>query len=151
MGSSESLDSALDDITELVESREEGANVIIMGDFNGDIGSSGGPRGVRRATPRGESVMKLFDRHGLIPANMQKVAKGPVDTYEGQVNGSTLDYIAVPAVLFNAVTEVVVHDWAALNTSDHTPVSASLSIHGIYHASNEVTLPGHIKWNKLSP
>ena len=45
MGSSESLDSALDNITELVESREEGANVIIMGDFNGDVGASGGPMG----------------------------------------------------------------------------------------------------------
>ena len=87
-----------------MESREDEASVIIMGDFNGDIGSSGGPRGIRRATPCGELVMKFFNRHGLIPTNMLQSAKGPVDTYEDQVNGSTPDYIAVPATLINSVS-----------------------------------------------
>ena len=60
MGCSESLDSSLDDITEVIESREEGARIIVMGDFNGDVGTSGGPRSTRNPTNRGEKVMKFF-------------------------------------------------------------------------------------------
>ena len=45
LGSGESLDNSLDEITEVIESREEGAHVCILGDFNGDVGTAGGPRG----------------------------------------------------------------------------------------------------------
>ena len=150
MGCSESLDSALDDITELVESRETDANVIVLGDFNGDVGSSGGPRGTRRATPRGEKVANFFNRHSLIPVNMQYITRGPVDTYEGQVNGSTLDYIAVPHELMDSVTNSLVHEWAALNTSDHVPISVTLSLNIATRTNDDSKTVGHIKWNKLT-
>ena len=151
MGCRESLDSALGDITELIESREAGANIVVMGDFNGDVGSSGGPRGKRNATPRGEKVARFFNRHSLIPVNMHYVTRGPVDTYEGQVNGSTLDYIAVPHELFDSVTDSLVHDWSALNTSDHVPISVTMSLCVATHTYDDSKVTGHIKWKKLSP
>ena len=150
MGCSESLDSSLDDITEVIESRDEGAKVVLMGDFNGDIGSSGGPRGYRVATNRGEKVMNFFRRHKLVPMNMQQGAVGPVDTYEGQVNGSTLDYIAVPAEICHLVTECHVHEWSCLNTSDHAPVSAAILVKGLSFHDCTVKHGGHIKWGKMS-
>ena len=59
-GSREALDVSLDDITEVIESRERGAHVIILGDLNGDVGKLGGPRGIRDAMPRGREVMRFF-------------------------------------------------------------------------------------------
>ena len=90
-GSREPLDASLDDVT---ESQERGAHVIILGDFNGDVGNLG-PRGICDATSRGGEVMTFFLRHGLIPINMQDLTERPVNTYEGAVNGSTLRYLVL--------------------------------------------------------
>ena len=121
-----------------------------MGDLSGDVGNAGGRRGTCNATPRGEKVMKIFNRHSLTPVNMQCISSWPVDTYEGHVNGSTLDYIAVPVELFNFVSESFVHGWAALNTSDHVPVSVTLALGGLSRNSTLGETKGHIKWKKLS-
>ena len=110
----------LDEITAIIESREESAHIIVLGDCNGDVGSAGSPRGVRNATPRG---LKVMNRHGLVPLNMLRGSGGPIDTYEGAVNGSTLDYVAIPAELLDQVVGCNVSEWSPLNTSDHTPVS----------------------------
>ena len=69
--SCESIESTLDKISEVIESRDEGARVITV-NFNGDVGSGGGPRG--------DKVLRFFDRHGLVPLNMQETASGPIDT-----------------------------------------------------------------------
>ena len=150
MGSTESLDACLDDITEIIESRETGAQIVILGDFNGDVGYDGGPRGTYKATHRGEKVVQFFKRHGLLPLNMTEGATGPVNTYMGQINGSTLDYIAVSPILANFASGCIVHEWDGLNTSDHLPVSASISISGIGTRVNAGQSKGHIKWNKLT-
>ena len=149
-GSCDSLDNSLDDITEVIESREEGAHIVVLGDFNGDVGSLGGPRGTRNPTLRGTKVMRFFDRHGLSPLNMQKFAGGPVDTYEGIVNGSTLDYIAVSPGLIKAVSQCNVSSWSELNTSDHFPVKAAIRLHGIARVEYVGVHRGFIKWSKLS-
>ena len=82
---------------------------------------------------------------------MQLCASGPVDTYEGQVNGSTLDYIAVSSVLCNQPYERIVSEWDSLNTSVHLPVNAIIRSSGILYSGNKIPLKGHIKWNKLTP
>ena len=149
-GSSEPLETTLDEITEVVESREVGAHVIILGDFNGDVGCAGGPRGCREATPRGEKVMRFLNRHSMTPVNMQHIATGPVDTYDGLLNGSTLDYVMVPLTVLGDVLSCKVHDQHVLNTSDHRPVSASISIKGISSVPEVTQNKGHLKWGKLS-
>ena len=149
-GSSESLVASLDDVTEVIESREPGAIITVMGDFNGDIGFNGGPRGARIATPRGKKIIGFFVRHQLSPLNMQLSASGPVDIYQGQVNGSTLDYIAVSSVLCNQPYECFVSEWDSLNTSDHLPVNA-IRTSGILYSEHKTPLKGHVKWNKLTP
>ena len=151
MGSSESLEASLDDVTEVIESRETGSIITVLGDFNGDIGGAGGNRSSRAATPRGEKVMRFFDRHGLIPLNMRGGATGPVDTYQGNINGSTLDYIAVSSIIYNRPYSCCVVDWDPLNTSDHLPVKANVSIDGIVCSKNASSRKGHIKWSRLTP
>ena len=149
-GSNESLEASLDEIAEVIESRDAGAHIITLGDFNGDIGRDGGPRGTRGATSRGEKVIHFFDRHGLIPLNMREGTLGPVDTYMGNVNGSTLDYIAVSPFLASLTVKCFVHELHELNTSDHLPLSAIFSLCGICIESREHDKVGHIKWKKLS-
>ena len=56
-GSHEALNTSLNELSEVLRDRELGAHVIVMGNFNGDIGRLGGPRGVRDATPRGCEVL----------------------------------------------------------------------------------------------
>ena len=151
-GSRESLDASLDEVSELINSREAQAHVILLGDFNGDVGSSGGPRGYRTPTARGSKVMAFFNRHDLIPVNMHQCTTGPVDTYEGQVSCTTLDYIAVPSCILPSVTASKVYEQSALNTSDHVPLSATLSLGGFKRAaSDEQNCKGRIKWEKLTP
>ena len=52
LGSVDDLGSALDELAEVVERRDPDANLCIMGDFNGDVGTSCGERGVRPPTRR---------------------------------------------------------------------------------------------------
>ena len=91
-----------------------------------------------------------MQRHGLVAVNMQDNAKGPINTYEGVVIGSTLDYIAVPAVLSNWVNECCVSEWSELNTSYHIPVSATVRITGVSRLNNLNPCKGQIKWKKMS-
>ena len=92
-----------------------------------------------------ERLCVFFCRHGLVPTNIQERTKGPVDTYEGIVNGSTLDYIVVPAEVYGYVTECSVGEWCELNTSDHFPVSATTRIDGIARICKENMSKGRIK------
>ena len=70
-GSYEDLGASLDEMSEIVESREEGAQVIICGDFNGDMGELGGPRGRINPSDRGRLVYEFFCRHSMIATNLQ--------------------------------------------------------------------------------
>ena len=151
-GSRETLEASLDEVTEVIESREPQAHVVLLGDFNGDVGNAGGPRASRNPTPRGSKVMEFFNRHDLTTVNMQEFTDGPVDTYEGQVNGSTLDYIAVPSSLLPAVTSCKVYGWSELNTSDHVPLSATLNLDAFKrNVTDEHKHKGRIKWENLTP
>ena len=149
-GNYESIEASIDEISELIHSREDRAMIVVAGDFNGDVGRQGGPRGLREATSRGKKVQTFFDRHDLIPLNMQEGATGPVETYEGPLSKSTLDYIAIPSVMLPQVIKCYVHDWSALNTSDHLPVSAHLYLKEVLYTHIETRPKGRIKWEKLS-
>ena len=81
---------------------------------------------------------------------MQPYTEGPIDTYEGHINGSTLDYIGVPAEICHLFTRCFVHEWSSLNTSDHVPISATIDVSGITYVEGNIESVGQIKWGKLS-
>ena len=99
MGSDDDLGTSLDELSEVIGDREQGYRVIVMGDFNGDIGSGDGERGIRAATGRGQLVRDFMVREGLIAVNMLVSARGPIDTFEGPNSVATLDYIMVSGEL----------------------------------------------------
>ena len=89
MGAGEDLGTSLDELSEVVECRDPGGDIIIMGDLNGDIGSFEGGGGSRESTQRGELVRGFMRRKDLIATNMMLDAKGPSITFEGPFNSST--------------------------------------------------------------
>ena len=148
-GGDEDLGTVLDEVSEVVESREPGSHVIVLGDYNGDVGSLGGPRGSGVPTPRGRLVMNFFERHGLVAMNMQGSATGPVDTFNCHNSSSTLDYIAVPLYLMAQVKECAVSEWDALNTSDHTDVWLCLQFKNKAKSDYKPKPMGKLKWDKV--
>ena len=150
LGSVDDLGSVLDELAEVVERRDPGSNLCIMGDFNGDVGSSYGDRGVRPSTARGLLVCDFIRRMGLTPLNMLGLASGPVDTYEGPFSSSTLDYILVFACLEQLVTECHVAEWEALNLSDHTPIQASLKLGDIPRHQRAELAARRVRWDRMN-
>ena len=151
MGSDEDLGTSLDDLAEVIGFREVGASVVIMGDFNGDIGRGEGGRGVRVSTVRGRMVREFMLRENLVAANMLTSAQGPIDTFEGPLNVATLDYIMVSGELTNKIRWCEVADWHPVNGSDHTSVHAELDMGEIpVHTGVEVKSSG-VRWDKMTP
>ena len=144
-GSQEDLRTVLDEISEIVDSRENGSHVILLGDFNGDIGSSGVPRGYRAPTQRGKYVMDFLNRHSMIAMNMQAMSKGPVDTFESHNGKSSIDFIVVPTYMRDRINDCWVD---ALNTSDHLDIHMTLSVNGSTNAAEEPEILGRVKWER---
>ena len=150
LGSVDDLGSALDELAEVVERRDPGSNLCIMGDFNGDVGTSYGVRGARPPTARGLLVCDFIRRNGLTPMNMAGLALGPVDTFQGPFSSSTLDYILVSASLEHLVTECHVAGWDALNLSDHTSVHAFLKFGDIPRHQRADVAASRVRWDKMN-
>ena len=63
-GSPEEYATAINDLIEIIDSREEGSNFIIGGDINGDLGSACGSRSKGKVNDRGTiflEVVKLYN------------------------------------------------------------------------------------------
>ena len=129
-GSEEDLETVLDELSEIVESREPNSQSILLGDFNWDVGSHGGPRGLRTPTRRGRYIMRFLSRHGLTAMNMQIESCGPIDTFCSHNGNSTIDYIVIPEYMRMNVKACGVSVWDALNTSYHLDVRLTLRILG---------------------
>ena len=149
-GSDDDLATVLDEISEVIESREPGSHIILLGDFNGDVGKWGGPRSPRPPTSRGKYVMNFFNRFGYVVMNLQQLASGPLDTFECHNGHSTIDYISVLGYSADLVVDCFVNDWDPLNTSDHRDVHLSIMIPEKTVLNNATSLPGRIKWGKDS-
>ena len=127
-GSPEDYGASIDDLSEIIESREIGSLSIVCGDTNADLGSKGGPRGYKRISKQGKILLNFNNRYDLTAVNLQNYTKGPVNTHIGPTGKSTIDYILIPSTLLDCVISCRVCDGAALNTSDHRPVVCSLNL-----------------------
>ena len=150
-GSPEDLATCLDDLSEIVETREIGARIVIAGDFNGDLGSVGTSRGKSPPTPQGLKVYSFFNRHNLTAVNMLPTTVGPVHTCLGPNFKSTLDYIAVGSDILSDIESCSVLGYDVLNTSDHQPLSCHLKVKSIVPVTMADDRPKRVKWEKLTP
>ena len=149
-GCGEDLKTCLDELAEIIESREDNSCCYIMGDFNGDVGNSFGGRGIYQATHQGALIASFLKKYNLVPCNMLSDAQGPIHTFESHNAMTTLDYIAIPSNMIGCIIESRVYDDHVLNNSDHLSVSLTLDIGQIsVHPLVNNESP-RIRWDKMT-
>ena len=148
-GCGEDLETSLDDLAEIIDSRDLGEINIILGDFNADIGSGGGERGINPATKQGKILLKFMQEYNFVAGNMQSEARGPLSTFVGPTGQSSIDYVMVPAECYSLVTDCFVGEDEILNTSDHRPVHARLNLCSVRSNVVNRVRKGVKRWDKL--
>ena len=103
--------------------------VIVLGDFNGDIGNSLCEKGEKEPNQRGLKLTEFTKFFNLCPVNLLKSCIGPVETYYSHCGRyrSTLDYNFLPNCLLDNILMLKTFDLEIDNTSDHVPIQLNVS------------------------
>ena len=148
-GSRESLAITLDELSSYIEGLDDNVIPIVAGDFNGDIGRQGGPRGIGRATKAGITVLNFIEEQNFAATNLLSMATGAIRTYEGHIGTSTIDYILIPSYLTDRIVSCHTGSNAALNTSDHLPIELVLQLQLLPKAVQTELKIQRLRWDKL--
>ena len=148
--SRDSFDETIDELSGAIDNLEEGAIVILSGDFNGDVGSGLGERSTKCPNKQGMRIINFANKYNFLPINMLQCAKGPVETFTGPVVSSTLDYFMIPSAFVSKVKFCRVLDDEIDNTSDHRPIVLGLSLDNLMPRTFDVKIQSKVKWAKLS-
>ena len=149
-GSPEDFRVVIDDLIEIIDSGEPGAECIIAGDVNCDLGILGGSRSLRPANDRGRLFKEILDKYNLFACNLDSRATGPVDTYVGPTGSSTIDYICIPCTTVSLFTRCLVTENDPLNASDHEAVSVELDLKVLKNRAPTVLNKRLPRWDKLT-
>ena len=84
----------------------------------------GMPKSNRKPTNVGKVVAIFFKEFSLIPSNMLLESNGPINTFNGRMGSSTIDFIAIRESLKNLLVSSEVLCDEILNLSDHNAVRA---------------------------
>ena len=147
-GSPESFSVCIDDLSELVNTREYGSKTIICGDANADMGHLGGVRGKKEPTRRGKDLYEFLNDFNLEAVNMQDVCTGPIEIYFGPVGSTTIDYILIPTELTENVKSCRVLAEEVLNCSDNNPVVMEIDFGNLLPTTSSIKTNNLPRWNK---
>ena len=102
--------------------------VLIMGDFNGDLGNSLGDKCKRRPNLRGLKLLDFASYFNLCPVNLMKMFPGPLETFSSNCDRfrSSLNYIFLPNCLLSSIKSAKTFDDDVDNTSDYLPIQLKL-------------------------
>ena len=95
----------LDFLWALYDSLSDKGHVLVLGDFNGDLGDLLGDKGKYPPNQRGSKLLDFANYFNLCPANLLSNRNGPLETYISDCGRrrSTLDYIFVPNCLLGNI------------------------------------------------
>ena len=95
----------LDFLWALYDSLSDKRHLLVLGDFNGDLGDSLGDKGKYPPSQRGSKLLDFANYFNLCPANLLSNCDGPLETYISDCgrHRSTLDYIFVPNCLLGNI------------------------------------------------
>ena len=150
VGSRTNLLVTLNELEGIIGSLDDDIVPIVCGDFNGDMGTEGGPRGRGAPTRAGKSVLNFLRRQNFTAVNLMGNATDSLFTYEGHNGTSTIDYVMVPKYLEERIISVHTDRDADLNTSDHLPVKVVMSINMLPHLVRVSERPSRIRWDKVT-
>ena len=131
-----SSNSAIDEFKEcfdflwaLYDSLSDKGHVLVLGDFNRDLGDSLGDKGKYPPNQRGSKLLDFANYFNLCPANLLSNRDGPLETYISECgrHRSTLDYIFVPNCLLGNIISCKTFDMQIENTSDHLPITLEIN------------------------
>ena len=148
VGAHDDLSDVLDDVSNIIDNLDEDVVPILCGDFNGDMGNMGGPRGLDPPTRAGRLVADFMYKHNMIATNMLDVCEGPIHTFESHNGSSCIDYVMIPSFMENAVVSCRVENEHALNTSDHNPVILSIEVDKLPCKIKGNDKKRNLKWDK---
>ncbi|XP_035661758.1 uncharacterized protein LOC118406010 [Branchiostoma floridae] len=119
----------LEVLRELYRKYENDGEVMIIGDFNADLGDQGGPRGKDQMSKLGKELADIMGELGLLSLNLSNLGTGPLHTFQanGDKNLSTIDHIVIPHTLAAEATSCRVLENNGDNLSDHNPVIATFN------------------------
>ena len=140
----------LDELACAIDQMEEGSQTVVCGDFNGDVGDLFERNIGKKPNRQGKQLYEFTKRYNLIPANMLNQTLGPVETFVGPFNRSTLDYIMIPKNFVHNISSTEVLNDEIMNTSDHRPVRLVLHLDGSVSGSFNIKSEGKIKWSKIN-
>ena len=101
--------------------------VLIMGDFNRDLGNSVGDKDKREPNLLGLKLLDFANYFNFCPVNLMRMYAGPLKTFNsccGRFH-STLDYIFLPNCSLSSIKLGKTFDDVD-NTSDHLPIQLKL-------------------------
>ena len=122
-GCADDIDVVLDELSAILDNTEYGSYNILCGDFNADLGESGGPRSTKATDARGKTLFNFLSKYNMVAMNLSNNSYGPLNTHYGPTGETCLDYILVPSPLVTNCHDCHTLDIDGLNTSDHVPVS----------------------------
>ena len=101
----EEFNEYLDYLWALFDSLSKTGFVIVMGDFNGNLGNSLGERGHYAPNDRGIKLLDFANYFNLCPMNLLSTCRGPLETFVSHCGRfkSTIDYIFLPNCLFDSI------------------------------------------------
>ena len=118
---------SLDQLEAMLMLLPSGAEVVIMGDFNADLGHLGGPRSCTQINEQGKILYRYISKWNFISTHLHLQTTASSITYESDAHStlSTLDHILCPSFMLpKFISAYVIME--PLNISDHYPVFAAL-------------------------
>ena len=119
---------ALDQLDATISLLPPGSDIIIMGDFNADLGQYGGPMSKTEVNEQGKILYQYINRWHFVSVHLHLQSTLPSFTYESDAHGtqSTIDHILCPIHILSKFLSASTVAEEPLNTSDHLPVLAVL-------------------------
>ena len=148
-GCCDDFEITLDEVAEIINTGENGTCTLLCGDFNADMGYLGGKRSTRKPTKVGRTLDKFLNELDLVAINMTNITRGPLNTFNGGVGSSTIDYITIPKCMYNLVLRCEVLGDEIINTSDHFAVRCSLEVECAEAKGTCNVSPTRIKWDRV--
>ena len=125
--------------------------VIVIGDFNGDLGNFLGDKAKHEPNQRGLKLLDFANYFNLCLVNLMGTCHGPTETYFSHCGRyrSTLDHIFLPNSLSEKIVSAKTFDTYVDNISDHVPVQVAINYTDSITSSNLVNVQSSIPKPKV--
>ena len=143
-----SYETEVETLSKLILSCREQGEVIVIGDWNCQLGSQIGNRFTGSTSPNGNILLASLFTNNMCVIDGLDICSGPKYTYyvEG-IGQSYIDHVAVSNDLLPYISRCDIIKDCIINTSDHLPVS--VTINRSFTIPNSGRNEGRIPWHKI--